>query len=161
MKKTKWKNNLEVKQQWQGLSDMCAAKNVAHGTIMESMTTAPSGASDATTTALPKPKTSSLNRQMLMSQEEMTELMGFLRESFRNRIARYQKPSSNMLHDSIYQSHNYWEAGGFTSQEPTPSSSSTKTLTESCAVLKQGPLEVKGKLTPSILTGDQPTTPLT
>jgi len=66
MKKTKWNNK------WQGLSDMHRARTAGHRTTMVSTTTAQNGALAATTTALPKPKTSYPRPQMMMSQAEMT-----------------------------------------------------------------------------------------
>jgi len=154
MKKTRWNNK------WQGLSDMHAAKNAAAKTTMESTTMDQNIASVATNTVLPKPKTSHQNQQIWMA-DQIEMLFLSWRESIRNLQQHSLRPLSSMQRDMDYQYQTYWAAGGFTSQEQTPSSSSTEESTESCAALKQGPLEVKGNLTPSILTGDQPTTPLT
>jgi len=153
MKKTKWNNK------WQGLSDMHAARTAARVTTMESTTMDQNTASVATNTVLPKPKTSHQNQQIWMA-DQIEMLFLSWRESMQNRQQRYLQPLSSMQRDMDYQSQTYLAAGGFTSQEQTPSSSFTEDSTENCAVLKQGPLEVKGNLTPSILTGDRPTTRL-
>ena len=154
MGKPRWSNK------WQGLSDMHAAKNAAAKITEESGMTVQNTASDAMTTARLLPRSSSPNQHPWMD-ENLEMLWLSLRESIRNRQQLYLQPLSSMQQDMNYQSQTYWEAGGFTSQEQTPSSSSTEDSTGSCAALKQGPLEVKGNLTPSILTGDQPTTPST
>lgn len=154
MKKPRWSNK------WQGLSDMHRARAAARGTTTESTTMARSGASDVTTIARQMPSISFQERiqaaeRVMMEMEQMRDYLHRwnVRQQPLSRqtlwsippITESQSPSFSPQEDDIF-------------QEPMPSSSSTKELMESCAALKQGPLVVQGATTPSILTGDQPTT---
>jgi len=156
MKKSKWNNK------WQGLSDIHAAKNAAAKTTEESGMMDQSIASDVTITVPPQ-QLSSTPRNSLRTAHAKRELVWQEYLSLYNEHLqqRYRRRSSSMQHDMDSLSQTYWAAGGFTTPKPTPSSSSTEDSTESCAALKQGPLEVRGATTPSILTGDQPTKPST
>ena len=150
---------------WQDSFDTLPVADVAQGTTMESTMMEVPTASGVTATQAQAQ--SDLTRQQRWLQQRMA--MEELAAQYQTFFARYeqqqQQRSLKQLYsmqedlNSLYQTSS--QTAGAITNESTPSLSSTEMSTEQSAVLKRGPLEVKGKTSPSILTGEVPMTPST
>ena len=147
---------------WQDSFDTLPASDVAQETTMESTMMEVPTASGVTATQAQAQSDLTRQQRWLQQKMAMDQLAGEYQTFFAQYEKQRQQRSRNQLYsmqedlNSLYQN-SYPPADAITNAS-TPSPSSTKTSTENSAALKQGPLEVRGKTSPSILTGEVPMT---